>query len=145
MLGTNKEHNVFFTLDIYIDTLCIYAFRISHAWKNSELLKIWGLGLKILDFTKKKRYLNYALNINSQKKKYEFRVLKNTLTSEVGFPSWWCSSFDLWYRSITDFMLVKSIQIVSDMHYLLFITYFTKKGSYMFSRITMWRTCTIKI
>ena len=33
-------------------------------------------------------------------------VLKNTLTSEVEFPSWWCSSFVLLYRSISVFMLV---------------------------------------
>lgn len=32
----------------------------------------------------------------------------------MGLPSWLCSSFDLLYRSITDFMLKKSLKIKFD-------------------------------
>lgn len=112
MLGTTKEHDVFVALWVGMNIewyICLYAFRISNTWKSSEFEKNMMSGAEeYLDFTIKG---SHVLNINSQKKSIEFWVLRNTLTSEVGFPSWWCSSFDLWYRSITDFMLVKEFKL----------------------------------
>jgi hypothetical protein len=56
--------------------------------------------------------------------KSKFTGYWNTLSSEVGLPIRWCTSFDLLYRSMTDFMLQEQIYIASGMGAVFYVNAF---------------------
>lgn len=79
--------------------LFIFVYMLRHANKISTLSEIMKSIFDMLDISVRWRV----------KLQWKDRTMGNvrTLTSDSGFCSWWCSSFDLLYRSITDFMLKK--------------------------------------